>query len=1838
LAVAAATSAGDRCAAQAPVPQAPGAAGNEVRFTPIERIEQALERARVAANNGDLDGSFRELEQVLGAGPATDARPAFSLDRVRALLGGPPPAETPDDNIRRVESGLLALHDTWVKYDAPPERVYESLVAVVLPESRPGEVFPYPRPIVSALPRRVFIAGPGSDLSVPEARSAGFLLVEWAVKAGRQEALRARLDAASKDVRGKFPAAVVLAQLELAESNHERLRKRLESLHQALRSTPTHEAADLALHAALPALADPRARDAALPLVEQALEIVAQPAVANFGDLETVGSLMRLVARAQFASSRANEGHRTLQKYLSLHEAGNRRFGGDYPQYLRKQQLGVVALELLRAGQTADALNAIAEQADISVTRYGDLGGGFGWQLARELARIPAAQRYHLLHDWTLPSDTRLSLRVLTEFIPVDRPPAAFAALVGEDPARAFAAPGQGIAGDVFSTASVLLDAAREVGRLDELAVKCNELAASEVENARELAFLAEMARGNTLGAAVLLDPLVEAARADVPALNAPERKPYPHLRHLVASVAAQEEVLVGRARELLRALIQHAKHAQVDVPRAHARWALALSQRASFTRSSDDWLADARPAHWTPGSYETARQHAAGSVPTVWVAHDGLVSKLAGPYRSNFYFRYPLAGDFEFSVDATDGDWAEGNVGYDALTMQVWGHGRDVFLVSVGEQGQLNRIDSPCLRAGKLNRQTVRVANGRVQYLVNGYRMHEDDAAGNPWLALNCDHGRTPVFSNLRLVGAPVIPREVPLLVDDRMRGWVSEFYAESRPDALTLPQAAGVEGVVRVARAAPIDARGSEYDWYAAEGVLHGRRRPNVAGAAVQSRLFYHRPLQDGERVAYEFLYEPGRTETHPALGRLAFLVEPAGIAPHWMTDGDFDATGLPPDNRLTVDAERRGEGPLPLKIGDWNEMVVSLREGRVSLRLNGTEVYEHDLAADNDRLFGFFHDRARTAAQVRRPVLTGDWPEQVSPEILAGLSSPVNPNPLPGNARTLHTTIGEKAWADNTYSMYQDALRMIPEERFAFLRQWVMPHEGRARWRMFAATTPSHPAPPVQSVNPPDAAQLAAALPHQPRRVEIGGNLVSPALELVSVARELGRLEDLHAAVASAPANDPFGVRSRLALLTATALAVGRADEARAALIELLALTRQNTEFTAHLRWPEVIAAHEAVLHPATRQLATELMDLVVREQLQKGRPGERPWEQQARWVRGLGWWLQAGGQGSAFGTAPPLAQWQPVSQTVAQWRSIGCPVPQWHALPGAMHRLAAHDADMVYFAVPLRGDYTVECEESSFGYREVYVSVAGLWTRITVEKNKYDLGNLRRWRPRQTIEPAWADLGDWHRYRVEVNDGMYTSFVNDRQLHQEQLPAEPDPWISFHAAPGTFGGVRNFRITGTPLILEELHLTASPELHGWVFSYYGQTVDGENPDWRMEGDTLVGRQRPEWAGMSIESLIRYHRPLLEDGEIDYEFFHQPGVLHAHPALDRLVLLLTEEGVRVHWLTDGAADRTGLGSDNVTDEPHHRRGPDRLPLRPDDWNRVRLSVTGDTLALVLNGELVYERPLEPTNLRLFGLFHYSDQTGLRVRQVKYRGNWPKTLPPVEQQELAGNPAQVAEFPDSHLPVRLDFDFTGAKYDEAGLTVLSTKLPVAGLRFHTAQADGLHLSFIANRPMPETYGVTPRTRLRGDFDVAATFEGLALVPPAEQWGTGVELAIAFESPQTDQVRIERRVTKEGLHTLKSARYGGASDGASRYLAQQAAGTPTAGTMRIVRRGEIAHCLFAEADSDEYRLLWSTHVGTADVTAAVARLAAGHFTAGADVVLKRLVVRAEELVTPAGN
>jgi hypothetical protein len=264
--------------------------------------------------------------------------------------------------------------------------------------------------------------------------------------------------------------------------------------------------------------------------------------------------------------------------------------------------------------------------------------------------------------------------------------------------------------------------------------------------------------------------------------------------------------------------------------------------------------------------------------------------------------------------------------------------------------------------------RLSVEVGPNATRFLAGETLLLETESTGAsaPWLMLSAASRPRGTVRNLRLDGTPTIPRSVRLVEGDRLDGWLCGLFGESLP-------------IRRQPGLRPMLARGAP-DWSARHGEILGRRvEPPATAGPAQSRLAYFRPLLDREMINYEFFYESGLTLVHPALGRLAFLLEPDGVRLHWMANThDLESFGLGPDN-----VAARGETPLPLKPGEWNTMLVRLEEERVVLALNGMRVYEHLLEPSDERLFGLYHDRHATEARVRNVVLAGGWPESVSLE---------------------------------------------------------------------------------------------------------------------------------------------------------------------------------------------------------------------------------------------------------------------------------------------------------------------------------------------------------------------------------------------------------------------------------------------------------------------------------------------------------------------------------------------------------------------------------------------------------------------------------------------------------------------------------------------------------------------------------------------------------------------------------------------------------------------------------------------------------------------------------------
>jgi hypothetical protein len=905
-----------------------------------------LSLAQLAADKKASSLSLKALKQALAApqAPVADEdnvsaySPLYSSPTQRYLRGSSRISPTKEGD---VPTRLAALAGLWEKHQAPAAEVYEALAEVVLPAARPLEVFPYP-----SFPEGVF------------GGSGGELLVRWAIRAGRGDDLRERLAARGKHPLATVPVHLLEAQLAVALNDAPRTTDGLAWFAERLHHDQQSHTVLSACRAGLAALALAPAKADARRLVEQAVGCLGRDS-----DFQLSGQVQLALARHLLQAGPKDAGRELIRTCLRPEAIRTDNldyllYGPgfyDFPRYQATERRLVEPAEavevLVQAGLSEDAWDVLGQWAD-------DQGKGSvsypaspppSWiALVRRLAELPAAQRYAGLEAWSLPTADHAGVRIVAVLAASEEPPAVF---------QAWKAPSDG---PVLNTARLLVDSAREAAKLEELAARLRPLVDRKAPNAAELLALVQLTRGPAADG-----PAVETLLEQ---LNRPAGYPtWPQARQpiswptlLVVRACLGEPRLREAGQRVARRLLEQASSS--DPGTALLRRELAVHEGRL------------PPAIWRP-STSTA----------LGTLDSGELHLEAETNGSRFQLAYPLAGRFELSVEAAFGTDQSGVLGYAGSSSEVDRLSNINREYTYDPFGDLVPVRSSVKKGWQ--RLTVQVEPGLTRFLQDGKVVHEDKEPdpASPFLTLAGSWQSRAAFRNAQLTGDPDIPREVSLLRGDRLDSWTGAYYSNrvrSRSRAGARFAALKPQSVVE------------PDDWVARDGILDGRRLEK-ATAATPSVLAYQRPLQAGETVSYDFFYQPGEVMVHPALGRLAFLLEPVGVRLHWLGNFPFDeALGIKADNAVDEPACRRGPAELPLKANAWNQADLSVEAGRVRIQLNGVLVYERPLEATADHAFGLFHYQDRTAARVRNVVLTGDWPQKLTEAQRRNLLAPVEP----------------------------------------------------------------------------------------------------------------------------------------------------------------------------------------------------------------------------------------------------------------------------------------------------------------------------------------------------------------------------------------------------------------------------------------------------------------------------------------------------------------------------------------------------------------------------------------------------------------------------------------------------------------------------------------------------------------------------------------------------------------------------------------------------------------------------------------------------------------------------
>ncbi len=626
------------------------------------------------------------------------------------------------------------------------------------------------------------------------------------------------------------------------------------------------------------------------------------------------------------------------------------------------------ALKLLEAMSAEDRLPA--EQSPRELT-----AGSAG--LHRALMQLGSDEQYELLHQWSIASKPE-GVRVLTSLVPEIVPPMEFARALGQRPKKeSFAVATVGDVPGIFCSAWSLIVAADDAGNLRKLITQLEALSEKKISGADFVLTLAKIRDTRTSDAELTAKLTARVAPADAATQNAA-------LHDAVLVAAALQRTALGPVCEQIVERLNQFTFTSGSPP--YVSFLRRLRATVILKNRSPDTAPEA-VFYQTPGLWIAADdpRHdglSAGSDRAIWLFHEEHVKRLAGPGNDLLLFRYPLIGTFELKGEATALDHGAvgmtyGGLGFDAsqqfFTLREIGR-------SHAEQRTWPFLAPPELRM--FNRVNIRVNSEKVVFLSNlhpGWTGDATTSASSPWLGLRATGEGRIYFRNLEIVGDPTIPREVRIADASDLRGW-GATYGETVPRA-TIPFQSN-------SAAAPVT---EPADWQVVEGILNARMATNpTADEVSQSHLAYMRPLLEGESVKYEFFHEEGKMSVHPALGRLAFLIEPGGVRVHWLTDEQNEWTGLPADNAIVEPLNRRGPRSMPLKNADWNAVTMTLRDNHIVISLNDVEIYDRLMEDLVNHHIGFYHDRNSSAVQIRNVVLSGNWPEKLSAEQLQKLVS--------------------------------------------------------------------------------------------------------------------------------------------------------------------------------------------------------------------------------------------------------------------------------------------------------------------------------------------------------------------------------------------------------------------------------------------------------------------------------------------------------------------------------------------------------------------------------------------------------------------------------------------------------------------------------------------------------------------------------------------------------------------------------------------------------------------------------------------------------------------------------
>ena len=237
------------------------------------------------------------------------------------------------------------------------------------------------------------------------------------------------------------------------------------------------------------------------------------------------------------------------------------------------------------------------------------------------------------------------------------------------------------------------------------------------------------------------------------------------------------------------------------------------------------------------------------------------------------------------------------------------------------------------------------------------------------------------------------------------------------------------------------------------------------------------------------------------------------------------------------------------------------------------------------------------------------------------------------------------------------------------------------------------------------------------------------------------------------------------------------------------------------------------------------------------------------------------------------------------------------------------------------------------------------------------------------------------------------------------------------------------------------------------------------------------------------------------------------------------------------------------------------------------------------GDEVRIGLNGELIFKTILDESNRRQFGLFHFADQSSVRVRNMHWTGEWPKsmdaaTFPPTVRPDVATIDKAVERLPQSY-----DHDFCNSNLPRGAFVRKNGTIEATG--------EGVTTECSSEGNWKQT-DLSVSLEIGGDFDLQASFKDLTY---SAKGNLGAQL-MATLANSGQEIRIARNRWDDGPEMMKFQIGSTKVNGRWEYSDTWTKLASREGVFRMVRMSDQLHFLFAESETSGFRILHTEKVG----------------------------------------